>query len=467
MVDNSDPFSSNLLKRVFSPKIVSATGGYEMKVDILNVDTLRVTGDVIGPTGSYWRTSSGGGGSGPTGSTGPQGDSLFGIWNWINLTVSPSASQAGYSQFTFPFPPFSTITDLIFNSTGVTPGALSFLNTLKALGTRTIYWTGISGGNSVSGSLAVVFNQINGSGNYSFTSPTNAYPVVDNGSQITFYLNNPIGPTGTKGDTGSTGPTGIGYTGSTGPTGIGYTGSTGPTGIGYTGPTGIKGDTGPPAQVPITIQQITTAGAGTTNVPSSPSGNYLVNILMVGGGGGGGGGAPFIASGSGGGGGSGYRTEFDIMLASGTPIPYTIGAGGAGGALGGGTSGTNGGTTSIFNIQALGGSGGLGGGNTNGGAGGGGAYGGGGGAPGGSLGTAGSGGIGTIQNGEAGSSLLGPGGAGGGFIQAPGGMGSSGTIGGNAGGYGSGGGGGSPGVLGPGGGNGSDGYIVFKYTFIA
>ena len=72
---SSDPFSGtntrNLLQHVFSPKIVSgATGGYDVKVDILNVDRINITGDVIGPTGSYWNNS---GGAGPTGPTGPPG----------------------------------------------------------------------------------------------------------------------------------------------------------------------------------------------------------------------------------------------------------------------------------------------------------------------------------------------------------------------------------------------------------
>lgn len=73
-MSSSDPFSGtntrDLLKHVFSPKIVGTTnGGYNVKVDILNVDRINITGDVIGPTGSYWGNS-GGGGVGPTGPTG-------------------------------------------------------------------------------------------------------------------------------------------------------------------------------------------------------------------------------------------------------------------------------------------------------------------------------------------------------------------------------------------------------------
>ena len=78
MSTGTDPFSGtntrNLLQHVFVPKIVSGAGSYEVKLDMVNVDTLYVTGDIVGPTGSYWNPSGGGGGStGPTGPTGPQG----------------------------------------------------------------------------------------------------------------------------------------------------------------------------------------------------------------------------------------------------------------------------------------------------------------------------------------------------------------------------------------------------------
>ena len=74
----SDPFSNtntrNLLQHVFSPKIVGVTGsGYAVKLDVINVDNLYVSGDVYGPTGSYWNHSGGCGGSGLTGETGSTG----------------------------------------------------------------------------------------------------------------------------------------------------------------------------------------------------------------------------------------------------------------------------------------------------------------------------------------------------------------------------------------------------------
>jgi hypothetical protein len=67
----TDPFSGtntrNLLQHIFSPKIVDATGGgYVVKLDMINIDDIYITGNVYGPTG-------GGGGVGPTGPPGPQG----------------------------------------------------------------------------------------------------------------------------------------------------------------------------------------------------------------------------------------------------------------------------------------------------------------------------------------------------------------------------------------------------------
>jgi hypothetical protein len=44
----SDPFSANLLKNVFSPKLVSdGGGGYQAKVDIQNVDFISLSRGVI------------------------------------------------------------------------------------------------------------------------------------------------------------------------------------------------------------------------------------------------------------------------------------------------------------------------------------------------------------------------------------------------------------------------------------
>ena len=69
----SDPFSGtntrNLLQHVFTPKIVQGPSGYIVKQDLINVDNVYVTGDIIGPTGSFWNRGGAGGPSG-TGHTG-------------------------------------------------------------------------------------------------------------------------------------------------------------------------------------------------------------------------------------------------------------------------------------------------------------------------------------------------------------------------------------------------------------
>lgn len=69
MATGTDPFSGtntrNLLKHVFVPKIVDGvSGGYDVKLDMTNIDNIYITGSVIGPTG---------GSGGPTGATGPTG----------------------------------------------------------------------------------------------------------------------------------------------------------------------------------------------------------------------------------------------------------------------------------------------------------------------------------------------------------------------------------------------------------
>jgi len=72
----NDPFSGsntrNLLQHVFSPKIVNGVtgpsiGGYDVRLDLINVDNIYTTGTIYGPSGPI----SGGGAAGPTGATGP------------------------------------------------------------------------------------------------------------------------------------------------------------------------------------------------------------------------------------------------------------------------------------------------------------------------------------------------------------------------------------------------------------
>lgn len=72
------PFSNtntrNLLDHVFKPSInLTNTGLYTTNVDVINVRNVYVSGDIIGPTGSFWNHSGGGGSSGGSGSSGPTG----------------------------------------------------------------------------------------------------------------------------------------------------------------------------------------------------------------------------------------------------------------------------------------------------------------------------------------------------------------------------------------------------------
>jgi len=97
---SSDPFSGtntrNLLQHVFSPKLVqNVTGGYDVKVDVLNVDRINITGDLIGPTGSYWTNSGGAGPTGPTGSQGIPG---------VDANTGPTGptGYTGYTGYTGP-----------------------------------------------------------------------------------------------------------------------------------------------------------------------------------------------------------------------------------------------------------------------------------------------------------------------------------------------------------------------------
>jgi hypothetical protein len=56
---SSDPFSPNVFKHILSPKLIdNGSGGFDVKVDIINVDKIVVSGDIVGPTGSYWSNSS-------------------------------------------------------------------------------------------------------------------------------------------------------------------------------------------------------------------------------------------------------------------------------------------------------------------------------------------------------------------------------------------------------------------------
>jgi hypothetical protein len=94
----SDPFYVNLLRNLFSPKLVSdGDGGYQAKVDLVNVDNIVYTGTLNGnaggtgsgspgPTGPTGPASTAIGSTGPTGPTGPGLDGNI-VGN--SLTLSP------------------------------------------------------------------------------------------------------------------------------------------------------------------------------------------------------------------------------------------------------------------------------------------------------------------------------------------------------------------------------------------
>ena len=78
----NDPFSGsntrNLLQHVFSPKIVqgvtgASIGGYDVRVDLINIDNIYTTGTIYGPNGPITGGGGASGTTGPTGRTGPTG----------------------------------------------------------------------------------------------------------------------------------------------------------------------------------------------------------------------------------------------------------------------------------------------------------------------------------------------------------------------------------------------------------
>jgi hypothetical protein len=56
-MSGSYPFSANILKHIFSPKIVTNTnGGYDVKVDLVNVDNVTATGTIAGTSANIKNT---------------------------------------------------------------------------------------------------------------------------------------------------------------------------------------------------------------------------------------------------------------------------------------------------------------------------------------------------------------------------------------------------------------------------
>ena len=159
----TDPFSGtntrNLIQHIFSPKIVNGpTGGYAVKLDMINVDNIYVTGNIYGPSGII--NGGGTGGVSTTGATGPTGP----------------AGPVGTSSNT--------------GATGPTGS------------------NGSIGATGPTGPMCLSGND----GSTGPVGPTGSIGPTGVGS---------TGPTGIgyTGPSGDTGPTGIGYTGPTGPVG--------------------------------------------------------------------------------------------------------------------------------------------------------------------------------------------------------------------------------------------------------
>jgi len=305
----NDPFSGsntrNLLQHVFSPKIVNGvTGnsqsGYDVRLDMINVDNIYVTGNVYGPSGPISNL-------GITGT--PKAVAFYNSSG--NLT---SDSNFTYTAGVTGLSIAGNITPALFNTyslgTTGTPWSSLFLGSdhlhfVNNTGTSVLQVgqdlnnfmytdapftapalnvgsnvsdpevTGIYGGWKIgtTGSGAtydLVAQAIMPTAPYGLTGavysltragitgPQGAAsgitgadgPTGPTGSGLTGSTGPGLtGPTGPTGSTGYTGPTGPGVTGPTGVIGAtGVTGYTGPTGPGITGPTGSTGATGPTGQ---------------------------------------------------------------------------------------------------------------------------------------------------------------------------------------------------------------------------
>jgi hypothetical protein len=478
----NDPFSGsntrNLLQHLVSPKIVeNGTGGYEVRVDLTNVDNIYASGTVY----------SGGGGIGITGTA----TNEYLVWNettkeWVIGGTPPSTSvylaagstgtssenvcvglytQAAGSSVSIGHTIYSGVGDVtIGNSTtssggnNVTIGKNAIsggssvcigANTTSAdecviigLNTRT-FPDGV-GDPPKTGSIVIGANAVSGGPNSiiignkanNVDTPVGTSIILDaTGGNIlagfaglTGFYAAPIRSDNTQTLAMAYNPVTYEIVTSTG-VGGGGGGATGPT-----GPTGGSGSS--------TVFSV--AGSTGYTVPGTAGATVPLLVELWGGGGGGGGAA---LAGGGGGGGSGKYARYNITSIAGTAFTLTVGAAGVGGvALNDGTAGTSTtfqqtGAGSAPLLSALGGDPGLkapasG---TDGGAGGNGDYGGGGG---GGAGFPGSGGIGVLFNGQAGQTSDGgsgagfPGGAGGSSPGAPN-LGAGGGGGGTGGGAGS------------------------------
>jgi hypothetical protein len=252
------------------PKIVGDSD-YNVKTDIVNIDNIYITGDIFGPTGSYWAHGGGGSATGPTGDKGDPGSqySAVGYIDYINL-INNVGETSGTIQALYP------------NPLSFTVGSYLTISQQKGLDTPAIAHVLVNT-YPLDGRYDVLqYTVIDTTGDFIEGQYISEYPV----SVTLSGSPGPMGQAGDPGVPGAIGPTG--YTGSQGIQGAtGYTGSqgiqgaTGYTGIqgnqgptGYTGPTGTFEFTGPTNSV---LFYDGTSVTGTTNVTASSSGQVVIN----------------------------------------------------------------------------------------------------------------------------------------------------------------------------------------------
>jgi hypothetical protein len=123
----NDPFSGsntrNLLQHVFSPKIVqgvtgTSESGYDVRLDMINVDNIYVTGNIFGPSGPISGRTGPTGARGATGSAGAKGATGY-------AGATGATGYAGATGATGSAGPTGLLSTIISLTTTPSPGALT------------------------------------------------------------------------------------------------------------------------------------------------------------------------------------------------------------------------------------------------------------------------------------------------------------------------------------------------------
>jgi hypothetical protein len=150
----NDPFSGsntrNLLQHVFSPKIVqgvtgASIGGYDVRVDLINIDNIYTTGTIYGPNGAITGGGGASGTTGPTGATGrtgPTGPGYTGSTgptgpNGIGVGITGLTGTVGTLSNAIPvgYIPFPLSSSLIPGKAYLVSAALNITPTVDSLNT--------------------------------------------------------------------------------------------------------------------------------------------------------------------------------------------------------------------------------------------------------------------------------------------------------------------------------------------